>query len=514
MTFPDSTYQDCAADSSSSPSHTSGDILDVAFAALPDALYVFDQNRLLSRFNSAAVVLHGPGNPPQEGRRCCEMFWRVGEGDACIVDRAVDSNSRVEVEMLAGPKGDRPTLLIVQPISDHTITGSAMVMARDISQLRRAEAEALEHKSFMASVADRTPDEIYTLDPEGRIMWMNDRAERDQLLMLAGRYFNEFIAANSRELTNTNLQHTLAGEETQFEVRAVRTDGTARTVEAHTSPLWKDGNVSGVLVFLRDVTERKRAQELMAQSDKLRAVGELAAGVAHNLNNSLTVIQGRAQLLLMRGMDEPTTKSLKVITNAVEEGARTLRRILEFARRETVQEFEPVELSELITSSIEVARPKWESRLAQETGAEIRVQINNHGPVYVLGEVAELREVVLNLIFNAVDAMPNGGIMELGTRTEVDSGCFWVADSGCGMSTDNAARIFEPFYTTKGKKGTGLGLSASHGIITRHNGQIMVVSEPGEGTRFEVRLPLCEDDSRFVKEIGAEGTENEMVLSI
>ncbi len=152
--------------------------------------------------------------------------------------------------------------------------------------------------------------------------------------LLAGRYFHEFIAPISRELTQQHLQLTLAGEETQFEVRAIRTDGTTGDVEAQTSPLWKDGNVSGVLVFLRDVTERKRAQELMMQSDKLRAVGELAAGVAHNLNNSLTVIQGRAQLLLMRGMDEPTSKSLRVITNAVEEGAKALRRILEFAHRE------------------------------------------------------------------------------------------------------------------------------------------------------------------------------------
>lgn len=514
MTFPNSPILESAADSLLSPGIASCDILDAALAALPDALYVFDQNRLLSRFNNAAALLQGPANPPGAGRSCCEMFWRAEDSAACIVDRAIESNSRVEVEMLAGPECNQPTLLIAQPISDHTVGGSAMVMARDISQLRRAEAEALEHKSFMASVADRTPDEIYTLDPEGRITWMNDRAEKDQLLMLAGRYFSEFIATNSRELTNANLQRTMAGEETQFEVRAIRTDGTVRHVEAHTSPLWRDGDVTGVLVFLRDVTERKRAQDLMAQSDKLRAVGELAAGVAHNLNNSLTVIQGRAQLLLMRGMDEPTTKSLKVITNAVEEGAKTLRRILEFARRETVQEFEPVELSELISSSIEVARPKWQSKLAQENGTEIKMQIENHGPVYVLGEVAELREVVLNLIFNAVDAMPNGGVMELGTRNEVDSGCFWVADSGCGMSPENVARIFEPFYTTKGKKGTGLGLSASHGIISRHNGQIMVVSEPGEGTRFEVRLPLCEDDARFVKEIKDHKTADEMILSI
>ena len=89
--------------------------------------------------------------------------------------------------------------------------------------------------------------------------------------------------------------------------------------------------------------------------------------------------------------------------------------------------------------------------------------------------------------------------MEIGARGEIDSGCFWVADTGCGMSPEVASRIFEPFFTTKGKLGSGLGLSASHGIITRHNGEIVVVSEPGEGTRFEVRLPICEKNARFVK---------------
>ena len=121
-------------------------------------------------------------------------------------------------------------------------------------------------------------------------------------------------------------------------------------------------------------------------------------------------------------------------------------------------------MSELITSSIEVARPKWQSKMAHENGAEIKVQIDNHGPVYVLAEIAELREVVLNLIFNAVDAMPNGGTMEMGTRAEIDSGCFWVADSGCGMPPENVARIFEPFYTTKGQEGHGPGTLS----IARH----------------------------------------------
>jgi PAS domain S-box-containing protein len=464
--------------------------------ALPDGIYAFDSQGLLTTVNNIGALLQGRSAAWLQGKRCCEMFWNVENSENCIVDRALETGQRVEVEMLAGSDG-KPTLIIVQPeAGTETMSRKAIVIARDISELRSAEAEALAQRSFMASVADRSPDEIYALDTNGRITWMNERGEADNSFMLSGRYLIEFVAEDSRELTNHKLQQTLAGENVEFEVRAVRTDGTLRDVEVHTSPLWKDNEVSGILVFLRDVTDRRRHQELQAQSDKLRAVGELAAGVAHNLNNSLTVIQGRAQLLMMRTSDEAVSKSLKIITGAVEEGAQTLRRILEFARRDSAKEFAPVDITDLLTSSVEIARPKWQSKSAK---AKIEVKSECSGPVYVMGELAELREVVLNLIFNAVDAMPNGGQIEIGTRTEIESGCFWVADNGCGIPPESAARIFEPFYTTKGKSGTGLGLSASHGIITRHNGEILVVSEPGEGTRFEVRLPLCEKNERFVK---------------
>jgi len=472
------------------------------FDALPDALYLFDEARVLTKSNLAGAQLQSCTREDLLGRRCCEMFWRTEDTDTCVVDRALESGDKVEVEIHT-EDGNRPTAIIVQPLEypgGHRRT-EALVIARDISDLRRAEADAIAQRSFMASIADLTPDEIYALDNNGRITWMNQRAEADGLLMLAGRFFIEFIAEDFREIAQDNVKRALAGQESECEMRALRSDGSMRDVESHTSPLWKDGEVSGVLVFLRDVTERKRAQELLVQSDKLRAVGELAAGVAHNLNNSLTVIQSRAQLLLMRSADDSAVKSLKVITRAVDEGTKTLRRILEFARRDSEQEFKPVELGDLITSSVEIARPKWQSK---SSPAQVDVKIECNEPVYVMGELAELREVVLNLIFNAVDAMPEGGTMELGTRAEIESGCFWVADTGCGMPPETAARIFEPFYTTKGKRGTGLGLSASHGIITRHGGEIFLVSEPGEGTRFEVRLPICDKRSRFLKNSSTE----------
>jgi PAS domain S-box-containing protein len=476
-------------------SNSSAQMLFDAFDVIPDGVFLFSDDRRLLRANPAAN--HLQGDVLQTGRRCCEMFWYVDGADGCVVDRAIQRREKVEVEFQTSEEGDKSIALIVQPLErDGDSVSGALVVARDISDLRRAEAEAIAHKSFIASIADRTPDEIYALDPTGNISWMNERAEAYRMVATGGGKFLDIVAPDSRPVAEENFKQTLLGNDCEFETRLIRVDGSSPYAEAHTSPLWKDGEIDGVLVFVRDVTDRKRERELMAQSDKLRAVGELAAGVAHNLNNSLTVIQGRAQLLLRNASDENSAKSLQIITNAVEDGTKTLRRILEFARRDTANEFGPVELGYLLTSSVDIARPKWQSKSRK---GQVEVKVESNMPVYVMGEQAELREVVLNLIFNAVDAMPEGGTMEMGARAEIDSGCFWVADTGSGMPPEVVSRIFEPFYTTKGKAGSGLGLSASHGIITRHKGEIVVVSEPGEGTRFEVRLPICDKNDRFIK---------------
>jgi PAS domain S-box-containing protein len=474
---------------------------DLAIAALKgvsDSVFLFDSQRRLVFANEPAESLQSNFSRLRLGSKCCDMFWQSGENDSCVVDRAMENGLKLEFEIPPRNGQEYPLFLMVQPL--HSASNEAglgaLVVAHDISELRRAEAEAISYKSFMANLADRSPDEIYAVDKRGRITWVNKRAEAGSPIILLGQRLIDFIAPESRDIVSAAIERALTTDDTQAEIRAIRPDETARDVEAYTSPLWKDGEVDGVLVFLRDITERKRTQELVSQSDKLRAVGELAAGVAHNLNNSLTVIKGRSQLLQMRATDQNALKSLQVINEAVEDGSKTLRRILEFARRDSTLEFVPVELDELITSSIEIARPKWQ-RKSSETA--IHVKIETGGPVYVKGELAELREVVMNLIFNAVDAMPEGGIMEVGSRGEIDSGCFWVADTGCGMPPETVARIFEPFFTTKGSKGTGLGLSASHGIISRHGGEIFAVSEQGEGTRFEVRLPIADDLSRFVR---------------
>ena len=464
---------------------------------LPDAVYIFGPDKRLKKINRAGESLEQAARSFLAGRRCCDMLWGLEE-TGCMVDRAISNGAEVEVELPAGNKAQRPLLVRVVPQNKDQQQESAtgcIVIVRDISELRRAEEEGSKNRAFLASLADLAPDEIYTLDTERRFTWMNQRAEFDSGLtrsVLLGQDFSMIIAAESEEEANAAVQCTLGGEERQFEVRTICTDGRVRCMDAHTSPLWRDGSITGVMVFMSDITEKKLAQARAARSDKLRALGELAAGVAHNLNNSLTVIQGRAQLLMMRSTgDDGSKKSLGVITQAVGDCSQTLRRLLDFSRRETTRHPVPVDLSELITSSVEIARPKWQASSSERAGS-IEVRIDAPAPAFTLGDSAELREVALNLIFNAVDAMPQGGTIAAGTRVEGKTARFWIADTGNGMPAEVIARIFEPFYTTKGERGTGLGLSASHGIIENHSGDINVISEPGKGTLFEINLPLHE----------------------
>lgn len=469
-------------------------VWEVTMDKLPDAVYMFAADRRLTRINQTGEALEQAARSFLIGRQCCDMLWGL-KGSECMVDRALANGKPVEVEIPAGGKVPRPLLVRCVPLAEKKQNEGAtgcIVVVRDISELRHAEAEVSKNRAFLASLVDLAPAEIYTVDLLRRVTWLNKRAEIDTGMttsVLVGQDFCISVVAESKDEASAMIQRALSGEDAQAEVSTMCADGRVRCMGTHASPLWNDGSITGVLIFMSDITERKLAQERAARSDKLRALGELAAGVAHNLNNSFTVIQGRAQLLAMRSADDASKKSLEIITQAVADCSQTLRRLLDFSRRDVARVFMPVDLSELVSSSVEIARPKWQTESQTRTGA-ISVNVNAPRPVLAPGDSAELREVVLNMLFNAVDAMPEGGTIEVGTRTDGNSAQFWVADTGAGMPPDVVARIFEPFYTTKGERGTGLGLSASHGIIENHGGQVNVTSELGKGTRFEVILPL------------------------
>ncbi len=231
--------------------------------------------------------------------------------------------------------------------------------------------------------------------------------------------------------------------------------------------------------------EAQREQEIHAQ--KMAALGELSFGVAHNVNNTLTGILGRAQLILRNSNDPAKIEAgLELIIKSAEDGAHIIRRIQDFARQRPSREFETVAVAELLKDACEMTRPRWESR---SEFAPIRFALHADCKAFIKGDPVELREVLVNMIYNAIDAMPSGGEVRVATQENRDRVVVHITDTGTGMTPEVKQRLFDPFFTTKGKAGTGMGLAVSFGIIRRHQGSIEVDSEPGRGTTFKISLP-------------------------
>ncbi len=229
----------------------------------------------------------------------------------------------------------------------------------------------------------------------------------------------------------------------------------------------------------------QREQEIHAQ--KMAALGELSFGVAHNVNNTLTGILGRAQLILRNSTDPTKVESgLELIIKSAEDGAHIIRRIQDFARQRPSREFETISVADLLKDACEMTRPRWESR---SEFAPIRFALHADCQAFVKGDPVELREVLVNMIYNAVDAMPSGGEVRVSTQETRERVVLCITDTGTGMTPETKQRLFDPFFTTKGKAGTGMGLAVSFGIIRRHEGSIEVDSEPGRGTTFRISLP-------------------------
>jgi signal transduction histidine kinase len=262
--------------------------------------------------------------------------------------------------------------------------------------------------------------------------------------------------------------------------------------------------------LLYTLTELERRDEQLQRSGRLSALGELASGVAHDFNNLLAGILGNTQLLIMDETDVERRRMLDVIEQAAQDGATTVRRIQEFARTSERQAEEVVNLAEVIDGALAITRPRWHN-LAQREGRAIQVRCEIGAELMVMGNAAELRELLINLIINAIDALPSGGDLTLRlierreranqperARAEQRLAVLEVSDSGIGIPQVLHERIFDSFYSTKpAGKGSGLGLAMCRQIAARHNGRIELHSAAGQGTTFRVLLPIAQHPAQL-----------------
>ena len=248
------------------------------------------------------------------------------------------------------------------------------------------------------------------------------------------------------------------------------------------------------------ITEQERIREQFSQMEKLSALGELASGVAHDFNNTLSGILGRAQLLQRTDDPEKLKHGLEIIIKTAEDGAKTVKRIQDFARQRRDHNFELVSIDQILMDASEITRPRWKN-CAEASNIHITLHLHIESNAMVMGDDSELREVLVNMVFNAIDAMPEGGTLSLTTRIAGDSVIIKVVDTGVGMYPEVRSKIFDPFFTTKGKAGLGLGLAVSFGIIRRHGGNIEVESHYGKGTEFRITLPIAKLGEKSFKQV-------------
>lgn len=345
------------------------------------------------------------------------------------------------------------------------------------------------------TVVEGVHDGVAVIGPDFKFKFVNRRLEeilgytQDELVEMD---FRNILTEESKVSVTDRYMKWVRKEEMTpvMEFSILRKNKEIRNMEISNKEIRDPGGHLNFVALIKDITEKKKIEEQLIQNEKLRSLGEMASGVAHDFNNALAAILGNTQLLLYTAQDEETREALKTIEKVTRDSAQTVKRLQEFTRKRSRQELFKLDANSIVKDAIEITKPKWRND-AQGKGIHIEV-LSFLGEVpSVAGDASELREVITNLIFNAVEAMPQGGKIEFRTFRKGGDVHIRIADTGIGMDEENRKKIFEPFFTTKPFSNTGLGLSMSYGIIKRFNGEIKVESKIGSGTAFTIVLPVA-----------------------
>src|SRR5688572_11617438 len=434
--------------------------------------------------------------------------------------------------------GTRVVEATFAPLADPGSGSKGIVFAgNDITEREELRESLARSVSQLETIFDVNPDAVRVVDIEGKTIRSNTQAQQDHAPHTPSTLRELWQLDRPKTLDGTSLfmhEHptarALRGERVRGETLQVRRGPENQVIiEVNANPLYDErGRIRGAVTVERDVTfrvqltkkleeEARRTAELYervsteaerlermvqdrtrevlslqdarARERRLAAVGQLAAGVMHDVNNALNPIMAAAYLLEQNAGNPEAVKDYATrIAKAAETGAATAARVGRFIRQEPLQGIreELVDLSTVCDEVVAMTRPLWAERAR---GGHIQLKRQFAQGAQVRGIAGELREALLNLVQNALDAMQTGGTLGIKTAVAGDTVELEVIDSGVGMTAEVRERAFEPFFTTKGQMGTGLGLAEVYGIVKRHRGDVEIESQPGTGTTVRVRLP-------------------------
>lgn len=429
-----------------------------------------------------------------------------------INESLIENETVVEMMLQGSVRTNIPCIvrLIQLPAENRKLVRISII---DISEKQKDKEHIRQEKDFSEMLINSSVDGILAFDNEFRYTLWNPAMEKisgftkDKCLGKCAFDVFPFLLESGED---ENFKRALEGEFVAVTDRPfVIPGGHSGYFEGYYSPLFdQNKKIFGGIAIIRDITERKKEEEKrnqlqqqLRQAQKLEAIGTLAAGMAHDMNNMLTAIIGYSDLIKNNSKDEnKVIEYANELQASAHQGSDIINSLLTFTRRDICNK-QIVHLGGLIKESVRMLR-----RLISAT-VELKIQVPDEDSLTIFADASQIRQVIINLVVNARDSMPNGGqiMIDISRQTELsdiksrensttrDFIILKVEDSGEGMSEEVQERVFDPFYTTKPRgKGTGLGLAIVHGIIMDHDGQIDIKSTPGVGTSVSIYLPHCD----------------------
>ncbi len=479
------------------------------FEHSPVGIFHFDHRGVLSECNEKIIDILGSSREKLLGMN---LPVKLHNPDLLAAVRLALSGStgfyEGEYSAVTGNKVT-PIKCVISPVIVEGHVASGIGIMEDITERKEAEKQLLKSKEMVEAILNASADVAFLADIDGRILFSNET--------MAARF-----SSTVEEMCQTNCFDLIDPETAD-----IRRERFAQVIREQKSIRFEDkrsdfyidhnfypvfdsnGKVVNIAVFSRDITEQKKSEQVFLQSERFKAVAGLAAGVAHNFNNLLQVVMAGSELVLheiKRGNVQNVERVIKRMLTGCKFGAETVKRLQEFAGVSNPKDRpkEIMDVSDFIRQGVEITKPFWKNTPERE-GIYINLNLDLKEGCFIVGKKHEMFEVVVNLIKNAVEAMPDGGDLDISCERIEKNVVIKIKDSGLGVSPENVSQLFTPFFTTKLASGAGLGLATTRKIINEHGGSIFVTSELGLGATFTINLPFNQfiPTASSVTEIGS-----------